>query len=417
MPIVAPVAFSGARRYGTMIRRLAILTALVLVGCTGQPPASTVQATLDTPAASAREPSAVASTIAPSAHPSPSLTTTPPAAVGGTIVFSRGNSKTDDSVCFRIDPDGKNEAKINPGACGPPSPDGRKILTAVFKANSFGPLVDGRPAVANADGSGFKLLDAYPDSKISLWCGSWSPDGGRFLCESGQDEIATDDGIYTLRSTDGGDIRRLTKAPTKHEDQPHGYSPDGSHILFLRGSDEEGNAFFVMKADGSDLVRLSNQALSGSDSGLPADWSPDGSRVVFGAVVKSVGFTALFVVDADGRNLKQITTTSLGGVTAQWSPDGQWIAFTSRVCCQPQVWRVHPDGTGLQQLTDGGDGSISMSPIWSPNGSRLVFQQQKADAWTLWTMNPDGSGRMQIGVPGEGYDSIGPAAWGVSPAK
>jgi len=400
-----------------MIRRLAVVMALVLGGCAGQPAPSASPSILASPAASISQRSPAAATAAvPVATPNPTPAMTPYVRVGGTIVLSRGNSKTDDSVCFRLDPDGTNEAKISPGACGPVSPDGRTILTTVFKANSFGPLVDGRPAVANADGSGFKVLDAYRNRKLSLWCWSWSPDGGRFLCESGQDEITADDGLYTLRATDGGEIRRLTTAPTQHEDQPHGYSPDGSHILFLRGSDEEGNDFFVMNADGSGPVRLTNAALSGSDSGMSADWSPDGTKIVFGAVVKAVGFTALFVVDADGRNLKQITTTNLGGVTAQWSPDGQWIAFTSRVCCQPQVWRVRPDGTGVQPLTDGTDGSISMSPIWSPDGSRLVFQQQKADQWTLWTMNPDGTGRTQIGVPGTGYDSIGPTDWGVQPA-
>ena len=205
------------------------------------------------PATSSPAPSAVATSSAQA--------TAAAAAIDGLIVFSRHDPATDDTFCFTIDPSGANEAQGHAGACGPPSPDGSKILTTVYQPNGFGPLLGGRPATTNPDGSGFKELDSYPDDTFNVTCGYWSHDGRRFLCESGGDANPADDGIYTMRSSDGGDRFRVTRAPAGHEDQPQGYSPDGSRILFERLSDSEPSAEYVVKTDGTGLVRLSPASL------------------------------------------------------------------------------------------------------------------------------------------------------------
>ena len=121
---------------------------------------------------------------------------------------------------------------------------------------------------------------------FNVTCGYWSPDGLRFLCESGEDAKPADDGIYTMRSSDGGDRFRVTRAPAGHEDQPQGYSPDGSRILFERLSDNEPSAEYVVKTDGTGLVRLSPASLWVIDFARTADWSPDGKHVVFGSAVE-----------------------------------------------------------------------------------------------------------------------------------
>ena len=51
----------------------------------------------------------------------------------------------------------------------------------------------------------------------------------------------------------------------------------------------------------------------------------------------------------------------------RWSPDGSWIAFFSNRTGMYQLWRIRPDGSDLQQLTDAGDDV--RYPIWSPDGS------------------------------------------------
>ncbi len=106
-----------------------------------------------------------------------------------------------------------------------------------------------------------------------------------------------------------------------------------------------------------------------------ANWSPDGSHVTFAAGRLSTGRdkTALYVEKANGTELRQITPSVLGATSARWSPNGRLIAFTS--CCgAPEAWVVHPNGTGLREVTSPMNGSFSLAPVWSPT-ARSSFQQ------------------------------------------
>ncbi len=392
---------------------IAAMATLVLVSCgsaTGPGPGQAVTATLPaSTTGAAQAPSSVVASPAPGPSREPVAAGAP-----GLILFARHNLSTDDSTCFSVRPDGTGEAAR--AACGPLSPDGTRILTMSFKPNGFGPLLGGRPAITDAAGNGYRVLDAYPDREISLSCSSWSPDGDRFLCESGEDSVASDDGIYTVRASDGGDLRRISSAPAKHEDQPWGYAPDGAHLLFQRMSDDEPSVVEVVRPDGTGLQRLSPPDLSASDFSVPATWSPDGSRVAFSATKSSIGLRSLFVIGADGTGLEEISPTDVGAASAQWSPDGQWIAFTSRTCCGPQVWIVHPDGTGARRLTAGTDGSTSLAPVWSPDGSKLLFHRDLAGHETLRTVDLDGSADTQVADGGDGFD-VGSYWWLPAPAR
>jgi TolB protein len=96
-------------------------------------------------------------------------------------------------------------------------------------------------------------------------------------------------------------------------------------------------------------------------------------------------------------------STDIGAVSARWSPDGGWIAFTSRFRSNPQVWIVHPDGTGLAKVTDGSDGSNAVAPVWSPDGTDLLFAQTKDDQSSLWMIHPDGTAPTHL-TDGAGQD-------------
>jgi Tol biopolymer transport system component len=172
------------------------------------------------------------------------------------------------------------------------------------------PLDETRPATANPDGSDFTLLDSYPELQQGLFCAYWSPNGARFLCNS-NDQVGTPPppgaaGIYTVRSSDGGDLAQVIATPDGSFDVGRGYSPDGSRILFLRiDQSNDHAALYAMNPDGTNLLRLSPPGLSVIEfdffEGLE-DWSPDGSHVTFAAqnLSRQGSPTALYVVNADG---------------------------------------------------------------------------------------------------------------------
>jgi len=380
-----------------------LLTGLLLAACTGSSDT--------TSSATASGPSTASTGLVATAPPSgaPSVT------AGGRIVFDRHDTSADTSTAFTIGADGTGERGVGTGnvSCTEWSSGAAEILCTAWLENGA------RPATANADGSGFRILDAYPGRKRSVVCDSWFSDGTRFLCRTDPDGSAVADrGLYVVRSSDGRDVARLTVTPTGCADGDEVLSPDGTEVLFDRlcGTDDHGTLFRV-RVDGSHLLQFTKSDLSVIDNwgGLEAAWSPDGSLVAFSAQPTpnpaDEPYT-LFVMNSDGGGLRQIVSTDVGAVSAQWSPDGQWIAFTSKRRSDPQVWLVHPDGSGLTRLTDGSDGSTALAPIWSPDGMKLLFTKVTADRVSLWTIDATGSGRSQLtDVPN--VESIG-YAWGAS---
>lgn len=398
---------------------LATLIPALLVGCGTSP----------TPAHSG--PAATRLVTSPS-QPSPSMASPSPGSSlepSGKIVFYR-NDGTWPFPAFMIDPDGSNETRLHDGGLMPGvwSRDGSRLVVATG-------LRDGewiRPALVNADGSGFRVLDAYPDRKMLLDPIGWSSDESRIFVFSGRDDVdPADVGLYTVRASDGGDLRSVLPSKPGKLDYVH-VSTDGTKLLVNRLFDgADGNldgTQFVVNVDGSGQRQLNPPGTVPADLGdfwsdfdgrprISEAWSPDETLIAFTAFVKSAGSSALYLVKPDGSDLHQIVPTTVGAASAQWSPDGTLIAFTSRLRTQPQVWVVRPDGSEPKQLTDGADGSTSIMPVWSPDGAELLFQRKTAGHVTLWTMNADGTDQKQLSPTPVASDYMGGYAWWPAPSN
>ena len=79
-------------------------------------------------------------------------------------------------------------------------------------------------------------------------------------------------------------------------------------------------------------------------------WSPDGKQLVFGVETTDRGAgeqPALFVVNSDGSGLRQLTPWSLdAGDRADWSPDGTLILFRAPAKNnRGNLYTIHPDGS------------------------------------------------------------------------
>ena len=100
----------------------------------------------------------------------------------------------------------------------------------------------------------------------------------------------------------------------------------------------------------------------------------------------------LFVANADGTGERRLLPQSDGlDYDASFSPDGKWIVFTSERDAdgqgQADLWRVHPDGTGLEQLTK--DPSLEDAGVLSPDGRTLAYVSTQGGARTanIWVMD------------------------------
>jgi TolB protein len=94
---------------------------------------------------------------------------------------------------------------------------------------------------------------------------------------------------------------------------------------------------------------------------------------------------AVFVADPDGKNERPLVPHRQMEYSPSISFDGKWVAFTSEIAGQADIWRVHPDGSGLQQLTN--DPAFDDQGAISPDGSSLAFMSTReggtANLWLL----------------------------------
>ena len=200
---------------------------------------------------------------------------------------------------------------------------------------------------------------------------AWAPDGRSFAFTSDRDG---DSDIY-IKKFNEAQARRLTHRPENDFDPvwtayAPAWSPDGNWIAFVA---QRTAAFDIYKIDinGENLQRLPNQ-------GVEPDWSPDGQSIAFGML----GSGGIYVMDADGKNHRQIQIQELGvGPTPHspaWSPDGKQFACA--------VLNEGKDGQDIYILdTDGQNarrvsplGTWTFNPAWSPDGKWIAYYAYEA---------------------------------------
>ena len=102
--------------------------------------------------------------------------------------------------------------------------------------------------------------------------------------------------------------------------------------------------------------------------------SPDGKKIVYQVSYYSVkednSHTVIYVMDADGKNNKLLTTSAKSETDAAWTDNGQKIAYL----CDGQIWKMNADGTDRKQLTNDKTGIDGF--IFSPNEKKVVLIKQ-----------------------------------------
>jgi TolB protein len=124
--------------------------------------------------------------------------------------------------------------------------------------------------------------------------------------------------------------------------------------------------------------------------------SPDGSKVAM--ILSRSGSPDVWVGNADGSNLKQLTSTPEDESSPCWSPDGQWICFATKIAERRVLAKVPAGGGAMQRIPTPGAPNPT-EPDWSPDGKWIVFTSQ-AGGFDICVV-PAGGGAPTVLVAGE----------------
>jgi TolB protein len=204
-------------------------------------------------------------------------------------------------------------------------------------------------------GSGERRL-VYRE-RSSFEAPNWSRDGRTLY-------INRAGGIYTIPVA-GGELTRLNTGALDKCNNDHGLSFDGQWLAISSGGGKEGSRIYVLPATGGEprlVTPLGPSYWHG--------WSPDGQMLTYCA--KRGDNYDIYTIPTAGGEERRLTTAEGLDDGSEYSADGSKIYFNSERTGVMQIWRMNPDGTQQEPVTnDPRFADWFAHP--SPDGQLLVF--------------------------------------------
>jgi uncharacterized protein YjdB len=251
-----------------------------------------------------------------------------------------------------------------------------------------------RPDVATVDGQGSIEARGLGRAKVTAST-AWGASATADVLVVG-DLLATSNrrgslGIYQALGTRPDSLLPLLVDSATNVEPA--LSPDRTRIAFSsnRGSREGNYDLYLMDADGSNIRRLTSAP--GSD-GHP-EWTPDGTRLVFTAARSGVPQVYIMPVDSADAEPRPLTTSAGGNQAPAVSPDGRTIAFVSIRDGGPRIYRMALDGSGQARATTGA--LREACPAFFQNGDLLfgVERSKGSREWRIMRM-PEGAAPVSL---------------------
>ena len=188
--------------------------------------------------------------------------------------------------------------------------------------------------------------------------------------------VPGDTAVEVMR-IDGTGRSRLTQGSAEHSSQR--WSPSNDRIAYVKNDGANSNIYVT-------LVSEEKTALLTSIGGYQVgDWSSDGNSVAF--TVQSGPDQGIYIRNPDGVNEYRVTDAL--DYNPIWSPDSRQLAFLSTRDKNAEIYMMDADGGNLKRLTESDAPEYHLS--WSPNGQSLLFVSERDGNPEIYTVTKSGA--------------------------
>jgi len=234
--------------------------------------------------------------------------------------------------------------------------------------------------VADADGQNAQSILISPEPIMSP---AWSPDGTRMAYVSFQNKKP----ILFVQSL-SANKQPAPVANYRGSNSAPAWTPDGRQLAAVLTKDG-GSQIYLMNADGANLRRIT---FSGGIDTEPF-FTPDGQSIYFTS--DRGGSPQIYRMPVSGGEPVRISFEGDYNVSPRVSPDGKTLAYISRVSGRFQLMAMDLESKQIQTLTDG---QRDESPSFAPNGRIILYASDVDNRGVLAAVSSDGRFKQRLGI-------------------
>jgi Tol biopolymer transport system component len=191
---------------------------------------------------------------------------------------------------------------------------------------------------------------------------NWTPDGSALI-------VNGDGRLYRLAMGGPTDLVEIDTGACVRLNNDHGISPDGLLLAISDATEDGKSCIYTLPAGGGTPNRITNRVPS-----YWHGWSPDGEELAY-VGKREAGFN-IYTIPLNGGDETCLTSGFEHCDGPDYTPDGRWIWFNGKRDGRMQLWRMRPDGSASERMTD--DDRVNWFPHPSPDGIHVLYLAYEA---------------------------------------